>query len=75
MGTARNNRNGNRTNTMPLCRVLAKKKKNEEGVVVLTSKHVCGVNTFFRPHQREVALESWKGGDPSLTVWLDPCFG
>ena len=27
------------------------------GVVVLRSMHTCGLNTFIRPHRREVALE------------------
>ena len=39
--------------------------------MVLRSKHVCGFNTFFRPHQREFALERGVV-HPSLTLWLDP---
>ena len=40
-----------------LFRVLARKKLKSGGGLSLRSKHVCGVNTFFTPHQREFALE------------------
>ena len=40
--------------------------------MVLKSKHMCGFNTFLRPHQREFGIES-EVVHPSLTFWLDPC--
>ena len=36
--------------------------------MVLRSKHICGFNTFFRPHQREFAIERGM-----VTLWLDLC--